>query len=324
MKRLAIALAITASLAFGQAPPTNSGPALGFVPASIASQLQPILGIPGASRLGDPIALANTVTNIYLAPGQTYALAAQGPSDPVALVILRVAGVMQTNLSLSALPGALAKPDLVAFSPLGQSAALYSQAAGRIQVFAGLPNAPRLSQQISFADTVALLAVSDDAHAVLISDGLGNAYSLAQNAAPAPIYHTTEISVLAFVPQTHDAIICDPVADIAAVAQAVDGIQMIVPPASGCQPQGATVTSDGKTILLACPAQHLIWSIDRASGSIDIHGVNNSPTVFNSLALPDTFVMSPADGAGTYWLISWQNGNPATSFIAARKAGAGN
>jgi hypothetical protein len=319
MKRFAIAFALTASLAWAQTPAANSGPALGFVPGRMPWQLQPILGIPGAARLGDPISLPQSVTQIYLAPGHAYAVAAQGPADPVALVMLRVAGVMQLNPVLAALPGVLAKPDLVAFSPAGQSLALYSQAAGRVQVFTGLPGSPQKSQDIPNVAIAALLAVSDDARAVLISDGLGNVYSLAQNTAPVPVYHTVEVSALAFLPQSHAAILCDPIFGTAALTQAVDGIQMIPQPAAACQPRAATATADGKTILLACPAQHLIWSIDRTSGSIDIHSVSNSPAAFNSLSLPDTFVMSPADEAGTYWLVTWQAGAPVTSFIGASR-----
>jgi hypothetical protein len=324
MKRFAIALSIAASLAWAQAP-TNSGPVLGFVPGSMPWQLQPILGIPGAARLGDPLSLPNTVTHIYLAPGQAYAVAAQGSSLPAALVILRIAGVMQTNPALAPLPGALANPDVIAFSPTGQSLALFSQAASRIQVFTGLPNSPRISEQISNVGNALKLAVSDDAQAVLISDGAGDAYALAQNSAPVAVYHTTEIAAIAFLPQSHDAILCDPVAATAAVARPIDGITIIPPPASACQPEAAAASGDGKTILLACPAQRLIWSIDRASGSIDTHRVNNSPAAFESLGLQDTFLISPADANGTYWLVTWQSEGPVISFVgAARNAGAGN
>jgi hypothetical protein len=322
MRRLCISLLAAAALAFGQNSPANSGPTLGFLPGPAAAQLQPILGIPGAARLGNPISLPQSVTQLYVAPGQNFALAAQGVANGVALVLLRVNGVMQTNLTLTPLPGALAKPDLVAFSPSGQSAALYSQAAGVVQLFSGLPASPQKSQQISGIEAAELLAVSDDAQAVLISDGVGNAYALAQGQAPVPIYHTEIISALAFFPQSHDAILCDPYNGTAVAGRATDGIT-IFPAPNTCQPQAATTTADGKTILLACPASHLIWSIDRASGSIGFHEVDNTPFGFASLGLRDTFLLSPADGDGTYWLLTLQNGETVTSFIAAPNAGAG-
>lgn len=319
MKRFAIVFAVAAALAWGQSPAANSGPMLGFVPGTLPWQLQPVLGIPGAAHLGNPVSLPNSVTKIYLAPGHAYAVAAQGSSAPAALVILRIAGVLQTNPSLTPLPGAFANPDAIAFSPTGESLALFSQAASSIQVYTGLPNSPRISQQISNVGSALKLAVSDDAQAVLISDGVGNAYALAQNSAPVAVYHTVEIAAIAFLPQSHKAILCDPVAGTAAVGQAIDGITIIPPPASPCQPQAAAASADGKKILLACTAQQLIWSIDSTTGSIDTRGVNNSPAAFESLGLQDTFLMSPADANGTYWMITWQPDGPVISFIGARQ-----
>jgi hypothetical protein len=322
MRRFAIAL-IASIAAFGQAP-ANTGPMLGFVPGPQPWQLQPILGIPGAARLGDPVSLPQSVTQLYVAPGQAYALAAQGPANPVASAVLQVAGALQTNPPLTALPGALANPDLVAFSPTAQSVALYAQQAGEVQVFSGLPNSPRKTQDISNVGRAALLAVSDDAQKVLISDGVGNVYALAQGAAAVPVYHTEQVSALVFIPQSHAAILCDPVNGAALTSPAMDGIALISPP-NTCQPQAATTTADGKTILLACPASHLIWSIDRASGDIAFHSISNTPYGFTTLGLRDTFVTTPADGFGTYWLFAWQNGEPMSFFVpAARSAGAGN
>jgi hypothetical protein len=321
MKRFAITFTLAVSLAGAQTP-TNAGPTLGYLPSIRPWQLQPILGIPGAARLGDPISLPRSVSQLYLAPGQAYAVAAQGPTDPVALVILRSAGASVTTPVLTTLPGAMAAPDLVGFSPTGQSMALYARGTGRIQVFTGLPNSPRQAEEISSSGNVALLAVSDDAQLVLMSDGVGNVYSLARNAAPTPLYHAEEISALVFVPGTHDVIVCDPVGEMAAVVQSVDGVQLIPTPASACQPRAATTSADGKTILLACTSQHLIWSIDRASGLINVHNVSGSPTGFSSLALRDTFTMSPADENGTYWLFTWQAGEPVTSFIGAARLAA--
>lgn len=323
MRRLAIALIASAAAALGQAP-SNTGPMLGFVPGPQPWQLQPILGIPGAARFGNPISLPRSATQLYVAPGQAYALAAQGPANPVALAVLQAAGVVSTNPALTALPGAMTSPDLVAFSPTAQSVALYAQQSGEVQVFSGLPNSPRKAQDISSVGRAALLAVSDDAQSVLISDGVGNVYALAQGAAAVPIYHTEEVSALVFVPQSHDAIVCDPVNGVALTSPAIDGITLVSPP-NTCQPQAATTTADGKTLLLACPAAHLIWSIDRASGSIDFHSVSNMPYGFTSLGLRDTFVMTPTDGYGTYWLFAWQNGEPKSFFVpAARNTGAGN
>jgi len=319
MRRLAIALITAAPLLLAQGTGINlaNGPVLGFVSGSTPVQLQPILGIPGASRLGDALPLPNTVTQLYLAPGHSYALAAQGPVNPIALLILRVPSGSQTNPTIVALPGVLAQPDLVAFSPTGRSAALYSQQENRLQVLTGLPNSPQVARDmpdVHLANNPTKLAISDDAQALLIADGSGAVYALSGNTAPVPVYRTSNVSALAFVSQSHDAVVGDPLLGTVAIVQA-SGVKVLVP-AEGCQPQAAVSTADGKTILIACPAQRLISSIDLASGVANAYKIGNSPSALEAVGARDTFLMSPPDG-GTYWLFTWQPEGPVVSFIGA-------
>lgn len=317
MKRFAIAFAIAGSLC-AQTPAANSGPTLGFVPGPAPWQLQPILGIPGAARLGAPISLSNTITQLYLAPGQSYALVTEGPNDPAALVVLRANGVLEATPTPRPLAGAFARPDLVAFSPTGQSFALYSQRANQVQVFTGFPNFPYSTEDIGFMPKAVKLAVSDDAQAIEMADEYGAVYPLAIAKPLVPVYHSSQIAALAFLPQTHDAIVCDPVAGTAALLQAGTQLKTLPQPATECQPQAANATADGSTILLACPVQHLIWSINRFSGVAETYKITNSPTALDSLAARNAFLMSPADGAGTYWLVTWQADGPVVSFIGTQ------
>lgn len=329
MKRFAMVFAATAALlpasgsGPGNGPNRFSGPALGFVPAATATALQPILGIPGAARLGDPISLPNTVTQTYIAPGHSYALAAQGPAGPMALILLRSAAGIQTNPVLAPMPGVMAYADLVAFNPSGGAAALYSKQANRIQVFTGLPASPHLSEDTSnlqIGGDAGLLALSDDAQCLLIADATGTVYALSPNTAPVPVFHSSQISALVFVSHSHDAIVCDPVLGSAAVLQvstASAGVQTLQPPSnSSCQPRAAASTADGGTLLIACPAQHLIWSVDRASGSTNAYSVSNGPTALDSVGARDVFLMSPPDN-GIYWILTWRAGGPVASFIGA-------
>lgn len=323
MKLLALLFAATGALAFGQAAGTSfSGPVTGFLPTQTPNELLPIRGVPGAARLGDAIRLPNTVTQIYLAPKQRYALAAQGETDPVALVVLRGAGGIEAAPILTPLSGAIAHPDLVAFSPNGGTAALYSGETKRIQVFAGLPGAPRLAQQVSdvsLAGSARALAVSDDAEAVLIADTTGTVYSVSSNGSPVAVYHASQVAALEFVSQSHDAIVCDPALGSAAILES-GSVRTVQPPSdAGCQPSAAASTADGKTMLIACPAQHSIWSVNLATGSTSVRIVNTGVTTLDRLGAADSFLMSPADANGTYWVITWQADGPATSFIGAAR-----
>jgi hypothetical protein len=327
MKLLAIALLATPALLLAQtsgAAGRFSGPVLGFVPGWNPTELQPILGVPGAARLGNPISLPNSVTQTFLAPGHWYALAAQGTSAPIAIVRLRGTAGIEQHPALTPLASAMAHPDLVAFSPGGAVAALYSQQSGRLQVFAGLPDSPRLASDISNIEVAGIaraLAISDDAQALLIADASGEVYTLSPNQALVSIYHSTQVSALAFASQSHDAIVCDPVLGSAAALHllaANAGVQTLQPPSTdGCQPQAAASTADGSTILIACPAQHLIWSVDRASGATNSYKVSGSPSALDNVGARDAFLMSPADEGGTRWLITWRPEGPVMSFIGA-------
>lgn len=327
MKRFGILFASTGALLFGQAAGTSfSGPAVGFVQTSTPAELLPIRGVPGAARLGGAIQLPNTVTQTYLAPGGSYALAAQGDAGAIALVVLRAGGGVAANPALTPLSGAMAHPDLVAFSPNGGTAALYSAETNRVQVFAGLPNAPRLAEQVSNVSldgSARALAVSDDAEALLMADATGTVYALSSNGAPVAVYHASQVSALAFVSQSHTAVVCDPASGSAAILQSGTVRMVQAPSNSECQARSAASTADGKTILIACAAQHAIWSIDLASGSVSANNVNTNVTALDRLGATDAFVMSPADRNGTYWIVRWQGESAEISFIGTANAGSG-
>jgi hypothetical protein len=328
MKLFAIAFAGTALTLFAQAPNANStsgfaGPTLGFVSSQTPAQLQPILGIPGSARLGSPLPLPSTVTQIRIAPGQAYALVQQQPGNPLSLVLLRGISTQTQSLTLTPVPGAISQVDLVAFSPMGLSVVIYSRQTNQLQVLTGLPNSPQVFLNVPDLATAGApqkLAVSDDGQAVLIADGAGSVYSLSPNATPVLVHNSPEISGLAFVTQSRDAVICDRSLNTALVLQGSSTVPVPLEPRANntCQPEAATSTADGKTILIACAAQHAVLSIDRTSGLTRVYNVTNSPSTLDRLSVRDAFLMSPPEG-GTYWLFVWRTEGPSTFFVAAAR-----
>jgi hypothetical protein len=328
MKFLAIAFLGAVITLFAQAPNASSGsttgvsvPTLGFIAGQAPARLQPILGIPGSARLGSPLLLPTSVTQIHIAPGHAYALVEQAPGNPFALVLLQGITTQTRNLPLHPIVGVIGQVDLLVFSPMGTSAAFYSRQTNQLQVLTGLPKSPQLYLNVpnlAMPEGPQKIAVSDDAQSVLISDGAGSVYSVSQNAAPVPVHHSPEISALAFVAQSRESIICDRTLNTMSFLRDSNATPVALGPATNerCQPEAAASTADGKTILLACPAQHAVLSIDRASGVTRIHNVGNSPGALQPLGVRDVFLMSPPTG-GTYWLFVWGPNGPAVSFVAA-------
>ena len=161
------------------------------------------------------------------------------------------------------------------------------------------------------------IAVSDDARAVLVSDAAGSVYSILQNAVPVPVHHSPEISALTFVAQSRESIICDRTLNTMAFLRGSNPTPVALGPATSdmCQPEGATSTADGRTILLACPAQHAVLAVDRVSGLTRVHKVGNSPVKLQPLAVRDVFLMSPPED-GIYWLFVWGPNGLVKSFVA--------
>ncbi|MBV8904518.1 MAG: hypothetical protein JOZ22_12870 [Acidobacteriia bacterium] len=321
MKLFALALAASASLLTAQVSGvSHASPRLGFVPGATPSELQPILGLPGATRLGDPISLPFPA-KLYLAPGHQYALAEQA-DGVIGLIALRA---NQMEPALIALPGALQNPELIAFSPSGHAAILYSQSSNRLQVWNGLPTAPQLVQNIS---TVSLsdvhqAAVSDDAQIVLVGDESGNVDRVSDTPA-VPLYHAAHIASLGFGPGTHNAIIVDSGSNSVAIVDSATGrFEALPSPPNRCEPDEAAATADGRTVLVACPAQRLVWSVNRDSGAINVTKIPVSPLQMDRLAARDTFLFSPPDEHGSYWMVSIHPDGLSLSFVGAHVSGAG-
>ena len=80
------------------------GPQLGLVFDATHKALRPILGIPGAAILGQPLNLGVELNKIAISPRQDYALATEGQHNQV--VMLTVG-----RKTVTPVPGALQDPD---------------------------------------------------------------------------------------------------------------------------------------------------------------------------------------------------------------------
>jgi hypothetical protein len=184
-------------------------PVLGFVYAADISELRTILGIPGASRLSGPLALPSGVTNVIFAPGQQCALAEQANGAPIGVIAFPAANPGP----LVEIPNAIAHSDVVAFSPSGGNAAVYSVSEQRLQVITGLLSTPHVAREIAFGalpDVVQLLAIADDGITLLEGTVNNDVYILAEASGPQLIYSAESLGGMAFTPGSRDALVFDP------------------------------------------------------------------------------------------------------------------
>ena len=165
-----------------------SGPALGLVAERAAGAIRPILGIPGAATWGAPLAVDFATVQTTVAPGGDYALVVAKEGFRVATV--RAADAAVQWLALAETDSA---PDMVAFSPRGQAAALYYRASGRLVVLSGLRDGTAQASEVdttSLPAAPSLVAVSEDASSLLVAIAEGDRTALyflpAAQAAPQP------------------------------------------------------------------------------------------------------------------------------------------
>jgi DNA-binding beta-propeller fold protein YncE len=158
------------------------GPRLGVVFDSAQKALRPILGIPGAATLGQPVGGGLGLRKIAIS--QSFVLATQGEHNQVVVLSLT-----QTPLTAVVVPGADRGPDELVLSAGGQAAVLYyKKERNLIQVLSGLPASPKVSAELylSAGQSPSALAVSDDGKTVLA--GAGSKVVLVTGTGEVPVF----------------------------------------------------------------------------------------------------------------------------------------
>ena len=174
VRRCCFAIALTMSAASIQ------GPQLGLVFDGNHKALRPILGIPGAAILGQPLDLGVELHKASISPHQDYALATEGEHSQVVVLIaghkaaIPVSGVEQN-------------PDELLLSPAGSAAALYYKGKNTLLILTGLPRAPKVTEELylSAGRAPSALAVGDDGRTVLA--GLGSTVFMVTGSGEVPL-----------------------------------------------------------------------------------------------------------------------------------------
>src|SRR5262245_37150436 len=124
MRPLCVVL-LCAAIGSAQVMPV-SAPVLGYA-FDPAAGLRPILGIPGAAQLGDPMLLEAALADAVVSPRQDYAVAWAGDGRVATLIDVRLAKARE-------LAGARIGADRIVVSASGEAVALVDTKSRRAQV----------------------------------------------------------------------------------------------------------------------------------------------------------------------------------------------
>ena len=295
-------------------------PISGFVFDGRARVLRPVLGIPGAALLGDPLEVGGALQAAYVAPRQDTALVvATGGTR-----LVRLNGRTASPMAWEGLAGA---PERVAFSPSGTAAAWY--AGGRVHVIAGLPDAPVTAGAVDLGSAerafarfarrgrapAAAMAVSDDGRYLLaVVGGAVRLFGLAgENFS---VLNVGAGAMVAFAPGGHDAAAADASSGIVLLRDvAGTGAQrvLVAPDAAMAAPAGLAFTADGGRLLVAGASG--VTAFDVGTGERSAIGCNCAPA--GLFPMGDLFRLNEA-GAAPLWLLDARQPDPRIVFVPVR------
>ncbi len=210
MRLLGIFVCMSWIAAFAQAQPAIvNGPTLGFTSDDAMTSIRPILGIAGASILGDRLQLDTNLRVVTISPKHDYAIAARVDDGQIVVVDLRG----DTPLS-SAVTGTHPGGDVIAISPTGSTAAAYDKETRTVQIIGGQKPPLQLLYELDASripGDVVSIALSDDGAVALVKfvdADTATLWVMDSSGASWPI-SADQPSATAFFPNTSDAIVAD-------------------------------------------------------------------------------------------------------------------
>ncbi|MBI2680405.1 MAG: hypothetical protein HYX25_05285 [Candidatus Solibacter usitatus] len=313
--------ALTLSTAAAQSPRMR-GALSGFVFDPDARGVRPLLGIPGAATMGDPLLAGVDLQNAAVSPDGDYALAITNDGRGL-LAILQLSG----NTSVRALGAETAAGDTIELSPLGTYAVLYHHATQSLQVVKGLPGAPSLGQRMDVArhgGPLSAFAINDQGTVLMAAPAgqVGQVYVFASDGEPHLISTVRHTADLAFINAT-DAVLADDRHNEVYLLRSVTGVTATLPLAREAQglahPQSVAVSRDQRTVYVANAGSADIIAINLSDGVTARYACPCAPSAVRRLNGTAVFRLTEPDD-GPLWLFDGDSAQPRIVFVPASKA----
>jgi hypothetical protein len=293
-----------------------AGPVAGYVFDGAAHALRPVLGIPGASILGDPVNLGVALASATVSPRLDSVLAVTADGS---FHIFTLSGGAARDAGVN---GITVPPERMVYSPMGTAAALY--AGSRIQVVTGLPAAPVAGNTFDLTALLALpggrghhsltgsFAVSDDGAYLLVAEGAG-----VQGFGPGPsrLVVAARGAAVAFAPGSHDAAVAGLgvtlVKDVGGAAS-----QQAIAPEDGTHPAvGVAFSTDGGKLYLASAIAQGVTAFDLAAGTRTLIPCNCTPAGITGMG--NLYRLNEV-GAAPLWLLDTTASGPRIVFVPVK------
>lgn len=268
-------------------------PIAGYVLGPGPSDLNLIVLRSTTLQLDGTVTAPENTKRLYLPPRQQYALVERASEDSLAL--WRVGRASASALPLANISGSVAHPNLVVFSPRGDSLVLYSQAVNSLQIVSNLPAQPSLMRTISLpnAQTPALIAVSDDAALVVIEFADGTSLFSSNGAGWQPLTLSFTPTAWSFVPRTHQLVISDTEQKTIALISDLESQSAICRVlAQNVPADHLALTKSGQELVAVNFSSQQLWTIDLGTQTVTPNTVTGAIDTLSTLRDGFTFLLS--------------------------------
>jgi hypothetical protein len=244
-------------------------PSLGLVHDPLQKKLRPVLGLPGAAVLGDPLPLDFAVEMAAIAPEGSHALLrAAGAPD------LRLMRPSPEGYVVEPIAGAIEGADRLILGAAAWSAAIFDRESKRLQLLRGLPWEPAVSREIDlsvFDGEVTALAASDDARTALVAfstERSSDVWIFPPDGDPKSVLPAGRVVSISFIPDSSDALIVDTREQAVYLLNANSASTVVAGPQEGIdEPVAAQASRNGKFVYIAAAGNGRILILNREDGS---------------------------------------------------------
>src|SRR5579864_6334932 len=302
---------------------TLTGPTLGLFFDPKPQAIRPIWGIPGSATAGQPIDVGFPLTAAMISPLQDYALAVAGDGT---MSVITFSPNGPSGQPISGIP---APPDRMVTSPGGKSAALYYSSSTSVQILTNLPNSPQIGRQVDLSllpNAPDVIAISDDASLLLVgvrenadgSPAQGEVFVFTSDtAAPRSIASVQHASAIAFVSQSHDALLADDVANsVTLVSDVANGANVAW--TFGSQqlpaPDSVQASPDRQSFVVASSTNSLVGILDASGSNAVVVACDCAPAELQPLNAPMTYQIT-VPASGLLWVLDGRMSYPRVFFV---------
>jgi len=302
--------AVALCVAFGNLNAQPSGlrtPLTGFVFDPQSHAVRPIMGLPGAAQLGEPLALPFTVRAAEFSSKGDYAVVIAAAGAKASLV-----RNLSANPYIQNLNDAITKLDRISLNESASTAVLYSAASNQLQFVSDLPDQPQLSAPISLNSipgAVTALAVAARGQSALVaaSDGTyGTVSEIRGAAAPKLLVSAYRPSAVLYLDGDRDIAYADAFSNqimLVRDAQIEREVRVLASEADHVQTPVALRWADG-ALLVANTGSGNILRCDLGTGTNSDSGpLPVAPVQLQGLLVSNMFVIN-APGHGPLYIYS--------------------